>query len=104
MSFRLLMVINILGLDFLSKYQAVINCGTGLLEIQGQTLPLDMSKPKSLPEPNVPLDLIVLKDTTIEPSTQTVLILPVKHPNSKSFDRKAGAVLPKVRMPSLAKC
>ena len=55
-----------LGLDFLSKYQAIIDCGTGLLQIKGQAIPLNISNSAKY-EPDKPLKLSALQTTELEP-------------------------------------
>ena len=85
----------ILGLDFLSKHKASLDCGSGLLHIQGQSIKLSVSQPDSTIK-HTEANLLALETTELEPFTQTVLMVKVDTPNPTNLNGQLGIVLPKL--------
>ena len=80
----------ILGLDFLSKQKAIIDCGTGLLQIKGQAIPLNISNSAKYEPGKLKLS------AELDPFSGTLLMVRIDHPNPSIKDGKLGLVISKL--------
>ena len=85
----------ILGLDFLSKYQADIKCGAGVIQIQGRTFPLKSVRPQ---QESDPLKVNVLAAETIEldPFTQTIFKVKVEPYIEHRLEGQTAVICPEL--------